>query len=222
MIDQTRAIIAAAVVGVVALLALTVGFIGGRATAGDDDGGNERDESGAEIPEGDGLPAGPSRVEDGIPMGFAQTEDGALAAAVTWMTLLASAPPNERPDDVQRVLSEDYDGLYPLEGGSTLRGSYIPNGARMTMSGTDAAVVDILGTVWGGPGPGEDVAVSLLEISVSLVWDAQAGDWQIDEIDDSQEELTPPLTAAQVQGYREVRPSGGELGGVFVEEVPGE
>jgi hypothetical protein len=219
VIDRTRAFIAVAVVATVAVLALVVGFVAGHA-AGSDGSGPEPAATSEPAP-GPGPEHGPGRVEDGVPVGFTATEEGALAAAATWLPLLGSGPASENPEGLARLFVDGLDVTGLDEG--TRRYSMAPLAGRVRMRTAGEADVELLMEEIEGDWNAGEVEFQIVEVTVPLVWDNVAEDWRLARTDLETRGFDDwPVAADDLVGYRALRPTGGELGGVLVEEVPGE
>lgn len=215
MIDRTRALIVAAAAAVIVLFGLVAGYAIGN-TAADSNDDSTDDTRTAAGQDGPGLPAGPTRIEGEVPMGFTPDEDGALSAATTWTSYLIDGPASERPEAIAQVLASGVDATELV-----IRVSYHPFAGRVSMTSATRATVDLLSLHTGTQGL-EAVGLTVEETRVSLSWDDQAMDWRITAIDTIREEVPTPLDALDVEGYRALRPTGTDPGGVLLEQVPGE
>lgn len=213
--DRQRAAIVGAATALVVIVVLGVGFVMGRASAGDDPSTEEDSPSAAN---GEGLPVGPSRMEDGAPLGFARSEDGAISAAVSWLPWLLSSPASERPEGLDGVLASGVEAPMPDGVSERLQFTVWAAGAEMTSS--DEATVTLLGTLLHGA-PGEDLEAGPWPLNGRLVWDEEADDWRVTEVEYGDGPIDEP-TAADLSGLRVVRYTGGVLAGPVIEEVPGD
>lgn len=213
--DRQRATVLGAVGAVAALLLLGIGIVVGRASAGEGAGTATADGS----VDREGLPDGPTAVDDGVPVGFARNEDGAAAAAAAWVPSLVSSPASERPDGIDSVMAVGAEP--PMPGGASLRIQFVPWAARVSTPSEDEAVVTLLGTGLRGE-VDDDLAAGILRLESTMVWDDEAGGWRVEEVDTSADFLEPPVRPEDVSGFRVLRFYGGVRAGVVMEEVPGD
>jgi hypothetical protein len=217
MIDRPKALIVAVVAALSALLLISVGFVAGKAA-------NDDNDSTAALPphSGDGLPAGPTGLDEGVPVGFAQTEEGALGAGVAWAPWFLSSPPGERPDGINTVLA---DGLDPPGGDEiTTRFQFTPIAVKVEMDSDTRAVVTLLGPVLRGD-VGAELTGEFWKVPVTLDWNDDAADWQISAFPQGTAGnfiIDGPLSASDVEGFQALRPAGAVVGAPIVETVPGD
>lgn len=217
MIDRSKALIAVIAALLVVLLAVSVGFIAGRATADDE---SPADPTPART--GDGLPAGPTGLDDGVPVGFARSEQGALGAAAAWVPWLMSSPPDERPEGLAGVLADN--AGEPVPDGVTARFTFMPIAGRVEMDSDSRAVVTLLGPVIEG-NLGENLNGEFWSFPATLEWDDSAGDWLITELPagaSTNYQVDGPLDSGDVEGFQALRGAGVIEGPPIVEVVPGE
>lgn len=212
--DGQRATVIGIAAAVAALLVLGVGVILGRASAGE-----STSTSAPESIDSDGLPAGPTGIEDGVPVGFAQSEEGVVAAAAAWVPPLISTPASERPDGIDDVMADGVES--PVGEGLSIRIQFVPWAARVSMSSEDEAVVTLLGTGLRGE-VDDDLDGGILPLESSMVWDDDAESWRVGAIDMTADFLEPPIRPEDVSGFRVLRLYGGTRAGVVMEEVPGD
>lgn len=217
MIDRSKALIAGVAAVFVALLLVSVGFIAGRATA-DDDSSSTPPPPRA----GDGLPAGPTGLENGVPVGFSKSDQGALGAGAAWAPWFLSSPPGERPEGIDAVLAE---GLEP-PGGDTLttRFQFTPIAVKVEMDSDTRAIVTLLGPVLRGD-LGEELTGEFWKVPVTLEWNDEASDWRISAFPQGTAGtymIEGPLQASDVEGFEALRPAGAIEGALIVETVPGD
>ncbi len=220
MVDRPKAVVAGALGTVAVLVLLGVGFLAGRAGAGDDSTG------GGPGVGGDGVPAGPAGMNDGVPVGFAHSEDGVLGAALAWFPSLVSSPVDERPEGIEAVLADGVD--LPLDDASdrfsSVRLQFTPIAAKVEMDGDDRATVTLLGPMLRGD-LGQELTGDVLSLPLTLEWDGGAADWRIAALPTGSPldyEVGDQLDAGDVEGFRAIRPAGAVEGPPIVEEVPGE
>jgi hypothetical protein len=213
--DRQRAAIVGAAAALVVIVVLGVGFVMGRASAGDD---SSRGDASATSADSEGLPVGPSRMEDGVPLGFERSDDGAVSAAVAWLPWLVSSPAAERPEGMESVLAPGVEAPMPEGISERLQFAVWAAGAEMTSS--DEATVTLLGTLLNGE-PGGALESGVWPLIGRLVWDSEAEDWRVTEVDYGEGPIDEP-TAGDLSGLRVIRSTGGVLAGPVVEEVPGD
>lgn len=217
MIDRSRALVAAVIAVVVAVVLISIGFVAGQAS-GDDEG-----ETPATPPRsGDGLPSGPTGIEDGIPVGFARSEEGVLGAAVAWVPWLMSGPSGERPRGLDDVVLDSAGEPVPDE--VTLRFTFAPIAGKVEMESDTRAVVTLLGPVLEG-NLGEELTGEFWSFPTTFAWDDDVDDWRIAELPAGASGnfvVDGPLDAADVEGFQSLRPAGVAGGPPIIEAVPGE
>jgi hypothetical protein len=212
--DRQRATVIGVAAAVVALVLIGVGVIVGRASAG-----QSTDPGPADSATSEGLPDGPTGIEDGVPVGFAHSEEGVVAAAAAWVPPLISTPASERPDGIESVLADGVES--PVGEGLSIRIQFVPWAARVSMSSEDEAVVTLLGTGLTGE-VDDELDGGMLPLESTLVWDDDAGSWQVSAIDMTADFLEPPIRPEDVSGFQVLRFYGGTRAGVVMEEVPGD
>lgn len=214
MMDRQRTAILGAVAAVLVLMVLAAGVAIGRASAGGNDGA-----SGDSARDSEGLPHGPTAVENGVPVGFAQSEDGVLGAALAWVPWLFSSPAEEAPEGIDAVLARGVDS--PLVDGLSERFQFAPWAGRVSMTSDDEATVTLIGTPLRG-NAGDQLDGGIWPLETDFAWDDEAEDWRITAVDTTADFIEVPVQPEDVAGFRVVRPLGGLLGGVVMEEVPGD
>lgn len=213
--DRQRAAIVGVAAALVVIVVLGVGFVMGRASADDDSPGGDGPVTSIDS---EGLPVGPSRMDDGVPLGFARSDDGAISAAVSWLPWLVSSPAAERPEGMDSVLAPGVEP--PMPEGISERLQFAVWAAAAEMTSSDEATVTLLGTLLNGE-PGDALESGVWPLIGRLVWDGDADDWRVTEVEYGEGPIDEP-TAADLSGLRVVRSTGGVLAGPVVEEVPGD
>lgn len=212
--DRQRATVIGVAAAVVALVLVGVGVIVGRASAGE-----STDTGPADFANSEGLPDGPTGIEDGVPVGFAHSEDGVVAAAAAWVPPLISSPASERPDGIDAALAEGVEP--PMPEGVSLRVQFVPWAAQVSMTSDDEAVVTLLCTGLRGE-VDDDLSGGIVPIESTMVWDDDAQSWRVSAVDLSADFLEPPIRPEDVSGFHVLRLHGSALAGVLMEEVPGD
>lgn len=212
--DRQRATVFGIAAAVVALLLVGVGVIVGRASAGESTDSTEPNSADSE-----GIPAGPTGIEDGVPVGFARSEDGAVAAAAAWVPSLISSPASERPDGIDSVMADGAEP--PVPEGVSLRVQFVPWAAAVSMPSDDEAVVTLLCTGLRGE-VDDDLDGGIVPIEATMAWDDGAQSWRVSAVDLSADFLEPPIRPEDVSGFEILRVVSGERAGVVMEEVPGD
>jgi len=217
MIDRSKALVAGVAAALVALLLASVGFVAGQAVGEDDSPSNPQPAR-----TGDGLPAGPTGLEDGVPVGFSMSDQGALGAGAAWAPWFLSSPPGERPEGIDAVLTQ---GLEP-PGGDTLttRFQFTPIAVKVEMDSDTRAIVTLLGPVLRGD-LGEELTGEFWKVPVTLEWSDEASDWRISAFPQGTAGtymVEGPLQASDVEGFQALRPAGAIEGAPIVETVPGD